>query len=155
MSRLRAALRFGCGVVHNSGGSGITSQHMGSARPYQDVNRIYFYLGGPGSPHQQGWGPCSSLLSRLLLSATVITILIINAKVIGMVPNDSSRCWMHRASDTINSITTQRQLYLTRITVRTSGTVPGEHTVGQTRLMVQLAVGSQRNSNSDRDRPFL
>ena len=46
--------------------------------------------------------------------------------------NDSSRCRMHHASDAINSITTQRQLYLTRITVRTSGTVLGEHTVGQT-----------------------
>ena len=60
--------------------------------------------------------------------------------------NDSSRCQMHRASDAFNSITTQRQLYLTRITVRTSGMVPGEHTVGQTRLMVQLAVGSQRTA---------
>ena len=60
--------------------------------------------------------------------------------------NDSSRCRMHRASDAINSITTQRQLYLTRITVRTFGTVPGEHTVGQTRLTVQLAVGSQRTA---------
>ena len=66
--------------------------------------------------------------------------------------NDLSRCRMHRASDAINSITTQRQLYLTRITVRTSGTVPGEHTVGQTRLTVQLVVGSQRTAfRSGRD----
>ena len=42
MSRLRAALWFGRGVVCNSGGSGITSQCTGSARPYPDVNRIYF-----------------------------------------------------------------------------------------------------------------
>ena len=60
--------------------------------------------------------------------------------------DDSSRCRLHHASDAINSITTQKQLYLTRKTVGTSGTVPGEHTVGQTRLMVQLAVRSQRNS---------
>ena len=60
--------------------------------------------------------------------------------------NDSSRCLMHRASNAINSITTQRRLYLTRITVRTSRTVPGEHTVGQTWLTVQLVVGSQRTA---------
>ena len=60
--------------------------------------------------------------------------------------DDSSWCHLHRASDAINSITTQKQLYLT------SGTVPGEHTVGQTRLTVQLAVGSQRTaSRSGRD----
>ena len=35
-------------------------------------------------------------------------------------PNDSSRCWLHHDSDTINSIITQKQLYLTRKTVRTS-----------------------------------
>ena len=36
--------------------------------------------------------------------------------------------------------------------MRASGTVLGEHTVGQTRLMVQLAVGSQRTaSRSGRD----
>ena len=58
--------------------------------------------------------------------------------------NDSSWCRLHHASNAINSITTQKQLYLTRKTVGTSGTVPGEHTVGQTWLMVQLAVGSQR-----------
>ena len=60
--------------------------------------------------------------------------------------DDSSRCRLHRASDAINSIITQRQLYLTRKTVGTSGTVPGEHTVGQTRLTVQLAVSSQRTA---------
>ena len=52
--------------------------------------------------------------------------------------DDSSRCRLHRASDAINSITTQKQLYLTRKTVGTSGTVPGEHTVGQTRLTVSI-----------------
>ena len=66
--------------------------------------------------------------------------------------DDSSRCRLHHASDAINSIITQKQLYLTRKTVRTSGTVPGKHTVGQTRLTVQLAVGSQRTaSRSGRD----
>ena len=66
--------------------------------------------------------------------------------------NDSSECCLHRASDAINSITTQKQLYLTRKTVGTSRTVPGEHTVGQARLMVQLVVGSQRTaSRSGRD----
>ena len=54
--------------------------------------------------------------------------------------NDSSWCRVHHASNAINSITTQKQLYLTRITVRTSRTVPGEHMVGQTQLTVQLAV---------------
>ena len=61
--------------------------------------------------------------------------------------NDSSRCRLHRAFDAINSIITQKQLYLTRKTVRTSGTVPGEHMVGQTWLTVQLAVGSQRTAS--------
>ena len=56
--------------------------------------------------------------------------------------DDSSRCRLHHASDAINSIIPQKQLYLTRKTVGTSGTVPREHTVGQTRLTVQLAVGS-------------
>ena len=66
--------------------------------------------------------------------------------------DDSSRCHLHHVSDAINSIITQKQLYLTRKTVRTSGTVPGEHTVGQIRLTVQLAVGSQRTaSRSGRD----
>ena len=60
--------------------------------------------------------------------------------------NDLSRCWLHRDSDAINSITTQKQLYLTRKTVGTSRTVPGEHTVGQIWLTVQLAVGSQRTA---------
>ena len=46
MSRLWAALRFGRWVVRNSGGSGITSRRMGSARPYPDVNRIYFIWAG-------------------------------------------------------------------------------------------------------------
>ena len=61
--------------------------------------------------------------------------------------DDSSRCRLHRASDTINSIITQKQLYLTRKTVGTSGTVLGEHMVGQTWLTVQLAVGSQRTAS--------
>ena len=61
--------------------------------------------------------------------------------------DDSSRCRLNRASDTINSITTQKRLYLTRKTVRTCGMVPGEHTVGQTRLTVQLVVGSQRTAS--------
>ena len=61
--------------------------------------------------------------------------------------DDSSRCHLHRASDAINSITTQKQLYLTRKTVGTSGTVPGEHMVGQTWLTVRLAVGSQRTAS--------
>ena len=66
--------------------------------------------------------------------------------------DDLSQCQLHRDSDAINSIITQKQLYLTRKTVRTSGTVPGEHTVGQTQLTVQLAVGSQRTaSRSGRD----
>ena len=66
--------------------------------------------------------------------------------------HDLSRCQLHRDSNAINSIITQKQLYLTMKTVRTSGTVPGEHTVGQTRLTVQLAVGSQRTaSQSGRD----
>ena len=66
--------------------------------------------------------------------------------------DDLSRCHLHRASNAINSITTQKQLYLTRKTVGTSGTVLGEHTVGQTWLMVRLAVGSQRTaSRSGRD----
>ena len=64
--------------------------------------------------------------------------------------DDSSRCRLHHASNTINSITTQKQLYLTRKTVGTSGTVPGEHTVGQTRLTVRLAVGSQRTASRSR-----
>ena len=64
--------------------------------------------------------------------------------------NDSSRCHLHRASNAINSITTQKQLYLTRKTVGTSGTVLGEHTVGQTQLTVQLAVGSQRTASLSR-----
>ena len=61
--------------------------------------------------------------------------------------DDSSRCRLHCASDAINSIITQKQLYLTRKTVGTSGTVPGQHTVGQTWLTVQLAVGSQRTAS--------
>ena len=61
--------------------------------------------------------------------------------------DDLSQCHLHRASDAINSIITQKQLYLTRKTVGTSGTVPGEHTVGQTWLTVQLAVGSQRTAS--------
>ena len=66
--------------------------------------------------------------------------------------NDSSWCQLHRDSDAINSITTQKQLYLTRKTVGTSGMVPEEHMVGQIRLTVQLAVGSQRTaSQSGRD----
>ena len=64
--------------------------------------------------------------------------------------DDLSRCHLHHASNAINSITTQKQLYLTRKTVGTSGTVPGEHTVGQTRLTVQLAVGSQRTASQSR-----
>ena len=75
VSRLREALRFGCGVARNSGWSGITSQRTG-----------LFYLGGPGSPHQQGWGPCSGLLSQLLLGAMVVKTLILNAKAVGTVP---------------------------------------------------------------------
>ena len=61
--------------------------------------------------------------------------------------NDLSRCRLHPDSDAINSIITQKQLYLTRKTARTSGTVPGEHTVGQTQLMVRLAVSSQRTAS--------
>ena len=64
--------------------------------------------------------------------------------------DDLSQCQLHRDSDAINSIITQKQLYLTRKTVRTSGMVLGEHTVGQTRLTVQLAVGSQRTASRSR-----
>ena len=61
--------------------------------------------------------------------------------------DNSSWCHLHCASDAINSIITQKQLYLTRKTVRTSGTVPGKHTVGQTWLTVQLVVSSQRTAS--------
>ena len=61
--------------------------------------------------------------------------------------DSSSRCCLHHASDAINSITTQKQLYLTRKTVGNSGMVLGEHTVGQTQLTVQLVVGSQRTAS--------
>ena len=64
--------------------------------------------------------------------------------------DDSSRCRLHHASDAINSIITQKQLYLTRKTVGTSGTLPGEHTVGQTQLTAQLAVVSQRTASRSR-----
>ena len=40
----------------------------------------------------------------------------------------------------------QKSNFIYRITVRTSGTVPGERTVGQLRLTVRLAVGSQRTA---------
>ena len=59
----------------------------------------------------------------------------------------SSRCQLHRDSDANNSIITQKKFYLTKKTVGTSGMVPGEHTVGQTWLTVQLAVGSQRTAS--------
>ena len=113
VSRLRAALRFGQGVSRNSGGSRILSTCTGSARPSLVVNMILFYLGGPGSPHQQGWGSCSGLLSQLLLSAMVITTLKLNARAVGTVPmfDDSSRCQLHRGSDAINSIVTRKQLF--------------------------------------------
>ena len=68
--------------------------------------------------------------------------------------DESSHCRMHRASEAINSITTQKQLYLTRKTVGTSGTVPGEHTVGQSWLTVRLVVSSQRTASWSR-RDFL
>ena len=61
--------------------------------------------------------------------------------------DDSSRCQLHCDSDVINSIITQKQLYLTMKTVKTSGTVPGEHTVGQTWMTVQLVVSSQRTAS--------
>ena len=61
--------------------------------------------------------------------------------------NSSSRCRLHHGSNAINSIITQKQLYLTRKTVGTSETIPREHTVGQTQLTVQLAVGSQRTAS--------
>ena len=79
----------------------------------------------------------------------VITTLILNARAIGMVltTRHSAGCTVHRDSDAINSIITQKQLYLTKKTVRTSGTVLGELRVGQTRLTVQLAVGSQRTAS--------
>ena len=60
-------------LPRNSGVSGIPSLRMGSARPYQVVNRILIYLGGLGLPHQQGWGSCFGLLSTLLSGATVFT----------------------------------------------------------------------------------
>ena len=62
----------------------------------------------------------------------------------------SSWCRLHRDSNTNNSIITQKQLYLTRKTVGTSGMVPGEHTVGQIRLTVQLAVRNQRTASQSR-----
>ena len=96
MSRLRAALRFDHGVSQNSSRSGILSKCTGSAIPELVVNRILFYLGGLGSPHQQGWGSCSSLLSQFLLGAMVITTLILNARAIGAVltTHHSAGCTM-------------------------------------------------------------
>ena len=151
LSWLRAALRFGHGVVRNSGGSGITSQCTGSANPIQmSTESILFGRARLTTPTRLGslFQLTFSVTSRRNCNYDSNTKC--NGHRYGS--NDSSRCWMHHASDAINSITTQRQLYLTRITVRTSGTVPEEHTVGQTRLMVQLAVGSQRTAfRSERD----
>ena len=96
-SRLRAALwsrlRTGKSAIP---AVSLNLVSTGVARPYPDVNRIYFIWTGRAHGHQQGWGPCSGLLSQLLLGARVITILILNAKVVGMVP--TSGCPMHRAS---------------------------------------------------------
>ena len=86
VSRLRAALRFSRGVACYSGGSGITSQRMGSTRPYPVVNRNYFIWAGQAHHANKVGGPCSRLLSQLLLGATVVTTLILNAKAIGTVP---------------------------------------------------------------------
>ena len=66
--------------------SGILSLRTGSARPYLVVNRILIYSGGLGLPHQQGWGPCSSVLSTLLSGATVFTTSTKCEKAVGTVP---------------------------------------------------------------------
>ena len=152
LSRLWAALRFGCRVSRNSGGSGITSTRMGVRKTLTSCqqNPILFGQAGLTTPTRLGF------LFRLTFPVTSRRNgnYDSNTKCKGRRygSDDSSQCWLHRGSDAINSIITQKQLYLTRKTVRTSGTVPGEHTVGQTWLTVRLAVGSQRiASRSGRD----
>ena len=151
MSRLRAALRFGRGVSRNSGGSEIPSTRTGSARLTScQQNPILFGRAGLTTPTRLGFlfrltFPVTSRCNGNYDSNTKC-----KDRRYGF--NDSSRCRLHCDSNAINSRITQKQLYLTRKTVRTSGTVPGEHTVGQTWLTVQLAVGSQRTaSQSGRD----
>ena len=147
MSWLRAALWFGHGVSHNSGGSGIPSTRTGFRKTLTTCqqNPILFGWAGLTTPTRLGF------LFRLTFPVTSQHNgnYDSNTKCKGhrYGSDDSSRCQLHRDSDAINSIITQKQLYLTRKTVRTSGTVLGEHTVGQTWLMVQLAVSSQRTAS--------
>ena len=146
MSRLRGDLRFGRGVARNIlAGLELQASAQGPQDPIQlSTESILFGSARLTTPTRLGslfWltFPVTSRCNGNYDSNT-------KCKGRWYGSNDSSWCRVHRASDAINSITTQKQLYLTRITVRTSGTVPGEHTVGQTRLTVQLAVGSQRTA---------
>ena len=66
--------------------SGIPSLCTGSARPYLVVNRILFYSGGLGLPHQQGWGSCFGVLSTLLSGATVFTTSTKHEEAVGTIP---------------------------------------------------------------------
>ena len=146
MSQLRVALRFGHGVSHNSGESGIPSTRTGSAKPYLVVKRILFLFGRAGltTPTRLRF------LFRLTLSVTFRRngIHDFTTKCNGHRYCSDRPAWyqLHRASDANNLIITQKQLYCTKETVRTSGMVPGEHTVGQRWLTVQLVVGSQRTA---------
>ena len=150
LSRLWAALQFGHGVSHNSGGSGIPITCTGVRKTLTSCqqNPILFGWARLTTPTRLGF------LFRLTFPVT--------SRCNGNYDfntkhkdhwygsKDSSWCRLHRDSNAINSIITQKQLYLTRKTVGTSGMVPGEHTVGQTWLTVQLAVGSQRTASRSR-----
>ena len=152
MSRLWAALQFGHGVSCYSGGVRNYGYMHGVCKTLTSCqqNPILFGWAGLTTPTRLGslfrlTFPVTSRCNGNYDSNT-------KCKGLRYRSNDSSWCHLHRASNAINSITTQKQLYLTRKTVVTSGMVPGEHMVGQTQLTVQLAVGSQRTaSRSGRD----
>ena len=152
LSRLRAALRFGHRVSRYSSGSGITGMRTGVRKTLTicQQNPILFGWAGLTTPTRLGFlfWLTFSVTSRCNGNYNSNT----KCKGHRYSSDDSSQCRLHRASNAINSITTQKQLYLTRKTVGTSRMVLGEHTVGQTWLTVQLAVGSQRTaSRSGRD----
>ena len=74
------------GSPRNSGGVRNSEFERRVRTTLSSCQQNTIYLGGLGLLHQQGWSPCSGLLSTLRSSATVYMTLSTKREAMGMVP---------------------------------------------------------------------
>ena len=145
MSWLRAALQYDRGFPRNSGGVRNSKFAHGVRTTLLDCQQNTILFGRAWAYHTNKVEVLVSAYFPHLVPAQRYLQFSIKRKGHRYGSNGLARCCVHGVLVLLLN-NKYKQLYSYNETVRASGMVPGEHTVGQRRLTVQLAVGSQRTA---------